>query len=125
MFIGCKLVNLNCGSIRPNNPCFGHFPSFQIDFNNEVVYSLSDEAKGVEEECFGNINLMTAKDTRKGETIMKINSFHSLNTGSVLFGKLSGRKLTELKIPFNDIITIRSGNKEVHIEFRNKSLFVN
>jgi len=98
---------------------------FQIDFNNEVVYSLSDEATGETEEYFGNINLMTVKDTRKGEAIMKINSFHSLNTGSVLFRKLSGRKLTELKIPVNDIITIRLGSKEVHIEFRNKSLFCN
>jgi molybdopterin/thiamine biosynthesis adenylyltransferase len=89
---------------------------FEIEFNNEVVYSLVNE-KGESIDSFSNMNLMTLKDIKKNDTLYKINSFHKLESNSELIKKLKDKKLIDLKIPYNDILTIRKGNEEVHLEF--------
>jgi len=102
-----------------------HFNSdeFEIEFNNEIVYALYDEEKNSENEFFANMNLLSVKDIKKGEIILKMKNFHRINSGSDIFSNLSYTKLTELKIPFNDIITIRKGAQEIHLKFENTELF--
>jgi molybdopterin/thiamine biosynthesis adenylyltransferase len=96
--------------------------SFEIEFNNEVVYEMIDD-KGKKIEYFGNMNLMTLKDIKKKDSLYKINSFHKLGSDSETLKKLRNVKLDDLKIPFNDIITLRKGNKEIHLEFITKEVF--
>jgi molybdopterin/thiamine biosynthesis adenylyltransferase len=96
--------------------------TFEIEFNNEVVYNLCDD-KGKKTDYNANMNLMTLKDIKKNETLYKINSFHKLESDSVLTGKLKNKKLIDLKIPYNDVLTLRKGNDEIHIEFINKNIF--
>ena len=98
--------------------------NFQIEFNNEVVYELEDEKKKETKEYFGNMNLMSVRDIKLEDgNLLKIRSFHSLNYGSHLTKKLLDKKLTELKIPFNDILTLRKNEDEVQIEFRSMDIF--
>ena len=96
---------------------------FEIEFNNEVVYSLIDEINKTEKEFFANMNLLTVKDIKEGDDILKMKSFHRLNSESELITKLDDKKLSELKIPFNDIVTLRKGMKEVHLYFNNIEVF--
>ncbi len=98
--------------------------NFQIEFNNEVVYQLENEIKKESREYFGNMNLMSVKDVKLEDgNLLKIRSFHSLNARSELAAKLSDKKLTELKIPYNDILTLRKEENEVHIEFNGLDIF--
>lgn len=98
--------------------------NFFIEFNNEVVYELYDEKAGKSSEFFGNMNLMSVKDIKlDDDNFLKIKSFHNLKANSEIAGKLSDKKLTELNIPFNDIISIRNQYEEIHIEFRNMEIF--
>lgn len=96
---------------------------FEIEFNNEVIYSLCSD-KGKNMDYYANMNLMTLKDIKKNDTLFKINSFHKLESNSELTGKLLNKKLIDLKIPFNDILTLRKGNDEIHIEFISKKIFL-
>lgn len=96
---------------------------FEIEFNNEVVYSLFDEEKKTEREFFANMNLLSVKDIKAGDTILKMNNFHRLNSNSELIKKVIDKKLINLKIPFNDIVTLRKGMKEVHLHFINIDVF--
>lgn len=97
---------------------------FQIEFNNEVVYELVDESKKESKEFFGNLNLMSVKDVKKNNgEILKIKSFHNFSSNSELAKKFQDKNLGELKIPYNDIITLRKGEDEVHIEFDNIEVF--
>jgi molybdopterin/thiamine biosynthesis adenylyltransferase len=96
---------------------------FEIEFNNEVVYCLSDD-KGEKTDYYANVNLMTLNDIKKNETLYKINSFHKLESDSELTEKLKNIKLIDLKIPYNDILTLRKGNSEIHIEFIDKQIFL-
>lgn len=98
--------------------------NFQIEFNNEVVYELEDEKKRETKDYFGNMNLMSVKDVKLEDgNLLKIRSFHSLNSGSPLAKKLPDKKLADLKIPFNDILTLRKNEDEIHIEFRSMNIF--
>ena len=96
---------------------------FEIEFNNEVIYNLSDE-RGNSIEYYANMNLITQKDIKKNDVLYKINSFHKLESNSEITGKLKDVKLTELKIPKNDILTLRKGNKEIYISFNNMEIFL-
>lgn len=96
---------------------------FEIEFNNEVVYALCDEEKKTEKEFFANMNLLSVKDVKEGEKILKMKSFHRLNSKSDLANKLANKKIIDLKIPCNDIITLRKGIKEVYLQFRNIEVF--
>ena len=102
-----------------------HFESddFEIEFNNEIVYSLIDEEKSSVKEFFANMNLLSVKDIKDGDKILKMNNFHRLNSNSELFFKLADKKLTELKIPYNDIVTLRKGFKEIHFGFEKIDVF--
>lgn len=97
--------------------------SFEIEFNNEVVYELTDE-KGKPVEKYANMNLMSQKDIRKNDKLYKINSFHKLESNSALTEKLKNKKLIDFKIPFNDILTLRKGNDEIHLEFLTENIFL-
>ena len=96
---------------------------FNIDFNNEVVYELSDEQENIVNEFYGNMNLLNTSDIKEGEKLLKPMTFHTLNTGSDLFKKLANVKLIDLKIPVNDILVLRKGNDEKYIEFGNFDFF--
>jgi hypothetical protein len=101
-----------------------HFKNnvFEIEFNNEVVYELTDE-KETATNFFSNMNLMTLKDIKNDTTLYKINSFHKLESDSELTEKLKTKKLIDLKIPYNDILTLSKENKEIHLEFINEKVF--
>ncbi|MCB0726154.1 MAG: ThiF family adenylyltransferase [Ignavibacteria bacterium] len=100
---------------------------FNIEFNNEVVYELTDDSGGKEievKEYYANQNLMSVKDVKLDDgSILKIRSFHNLKTGSPLSEKLKDKKLTELKLPFNDILILRKGVDEIQIEFEYDEIF--
>jgi molybdopterin/thiamine biosynthesis adenylyltransferase len=96
---------------------------FSIEFNNEIVYELSDE-KGKAEKYYANLNLLTQKDIVKNGKLFKVNSFHSLASNSDLAKKLKNKKLQELHIPYNDIITLKSREKEIHLEFESDDIFI-
>ena len=96
---------------------------FNIDFNNEVVYSLSDEQENTVKEFYGNMNLLNTSDIKEGEKLLKPMTFHTLNTGSDLFKELADVKLIDLKIPSNDILVLRKGNDEKYVEFGNVDIF--
>ncbi|MBS1516657.1 MAG: ThiF family adenylyltransferase [Bacteroidetes bacterium] len=99
--------------------------NFNIEFNNEIVYELSDDTTHRNMEYFGNLNLMTVKDVKKDDgSILKFRSVNNLNTMSELFKNLSGKKLSELKLPFNDILILRKGEKEIYIEFEYEDIFL-
>jgi hypothetical protein len=84
---------------------------------------MTDESgKGIEH--FSNMNLMTQKDIKKDGNLFKINSFHKLESKSPLIEKLKDKKLKELKIPLNDILTLRKGNEEIHLEFILANVFL-
>jgi adenylyltransferase/sulfurtransferase len=97
---------------------------FQIEFNNEVVYELVNENKKEVKEFFANVNLMSVKDVKlDNDNLLKMKSFHKLNTGSEFFKRFINHKLSELKIPYNDILILRKDEKEVQVEFENVDIF--
>lgn len=96
---------------------------FEIEFNNEVVYALEDDGSKTEKEFFANMNLLSVKDIKEGEKILKMKNFHRLSSNSDLLKRFADKKLSEFKIPYNDIITLRKGIKEVHLQFNNIEVF--
>ena len=96
---------------------------FVVEFNNEIVFELSDENNKTE-DYFANMNLLNQKDITRDDKILKANSFHNLKPGSEIFNKLKNKKLNELKIPFNDIITLKNPEKEIHLEFEIDNIFI-
>lgn len=98
--------------------------NFQIEFNNEIVYELEDESKMEVHEYFANQNLMSVKDVKLPDgNLLKLKSFHILNSESGLVKKLLTKKLNELKIPYNDIIILRNEETEVQVEFDSTDIF--
>lgn len=98
---------------------------FQIDFNNEVVYELVNEEKKKVTEHYGNMNTMSVKDVKTSEgNFLKIKSFNTLGANSGLAKKLESKTLSELKLPHNDILTLRKGEEELHLEFDNAEVFI-
>ena len=97
--------------------------NFSLEFNNEIIYELMDEEKNERIQHFANLNLLTQKDVKHGDLLYKINSFHSIGPNSELFNSIKNKKLPDLKVPVNDILTLRKGNEEVHIEFKNDDIF--
>lgn len=96
---------------------------FTIDFNNEIVYRLSDDEAGISKEFFANLNLLKPSDIKEGKKILKIDTFHSINTNSEIFETLSGKTLSELHVPVNDILILRKGNSEMYLEFGFHEIF--
>ena len=96
---------------------------FTVEFNNEVVYKLSDGETGSGKGYFANLNLLKSSDIKEGENILKVHTFHSLNINSDLFKELSNMKLSDLHIPSNDILILRKENKEEYIGFGFSEIF--
>ena len=98
--------------------------NFNVDFNNEIVFELFDEKSGNVKEYYENMNLMTSKDVKlnSGE-FYKIRSFHTIKPGKEIANRLYEMKLSDLKIPFNDIFTLWHDDKEVQIEFIRSEIF--
>lgn len=97
---------------------------FQIEFNNEIVFELIDEDKREVREYFENLNLMSVKDVRRDDgKLLQYKSFHNLKPDSPIAKKLSGKKLIELKVPFNDILILRKDENEIQIEFERMEVF--
>jgi hypothetical protein len=94
-----------------------------LEFNNEIIYELIDEEKKERIQHFANLNLLTQKDVKHGDLLYKINSFHSIGQNSELFSNFRNKRLIDIKVPVNDIFTLRKGNEEVHIEFINDDVF--
>ncbi|MBE2256172.1 MAG: ThiF family adenylyltransferase [Ignavibacteria bacterium] len=94
-----------------------NFKNCELIFNNEIVYELFDADENYTKEIFGNLNLLNIDDIKTGEKILKIKSFHSLKNNGELFDKLKNKTLKELKIPENDILTIRNKNSDKYISF--------
>ncbi|MBK6879127.1 MAG: ThiF family adenylyltransferase [Ignavibacteria bacterium] len=98
---------------------------FQIDFNNEVVYELVNEEKREVTEHYGNMNTMSVKDVKTSDgNFLKIKSFNSLGADTGLAKRLELKTLSELKLPHNDILTLRKGEEELHLEFDNAEVFI-
>ena len=103
-----------------------HFGSsdFVIEFNNEIVYELADENNNPVKEFFGNLNLMSVKDVKAEDgSLLKFKSFHNFNASSDTADKCSNVKIADMKIPYNDIITLRKDESEIHIEFESSEIF--
>lgn len=99
--------------------------NFSVDFNNEVVYELVDESTRQVTERYENMNTMSVKDVKKEDGgFLKLKSFNSLTAGSGLAIRLGTRTLSELKVPLNDILTLRRGEDEVHVEFKSSEVFI-
>lgn len=97
---------------------------FSIDLNNETVYELVDDEKKEVREFYGNLNLMTLKDIRNPEgAYYRPKTFSTLNSSSGLAERLKGVTLGRLGIPYNDILTLRKGDEEIHIEFEGAEVF--
>lgn len=96
---------------------------FTVEFNNEVVYKLSDGETGSGKGYFANLNLLKSSDIKEGENILKVHTFHSLNINSDLFKELLNMKLSDLHIPSNDILILRKENKEEYIGFGFSEIF--
>ena len=94
---------------------------FLIELNNETVIELIDE-HGNPENYFANMNLISLKDIKRNEKLMKMHSVHKLNYAQA--DKFTEMKLTDLKIPYNDIITLKNSTKEIHIEFEYEDIFL-
>lgn len=94
-----------------------NFKNCELIFNNEIVYELYDADENYSKEFFGNLNLLNINDVKDGEKILKIKSLHSLKNTGELFDKLKNKTLSDLKIPENDILTIRNKNSEKYISF--------
>ncbi|MBK8550871.1 MAG: ThiF family adenylyltransferase [Ignavibacteria bacterium] len=129
-FDNIQKMNIKFDEVKLGNVIeFGkaHFAddNFQIEFNNEVVFELVNESKKEVTEFYANQNLMSVKDVKLEDgNLLKIKSFHNLNSKSAPAIKLSGKKLIELKIPFNDILVLRKGEEEVQVEFDAAKVFI-
>ena len=97
--------------------------NFSVEFNNETIFELINEEKNEGIEHFANLNLLTQKDVIRGNTLYKVNSFHNIHSNSGLSKSLQYKTLTDIKVHFNDILTLRKGNEEIHIEFIPKNIF--
>ena len=91
--------------------------NFSIEFNNETIFELINEEKKESVEHFTNLNLLTQKDVMRGDILYKVNSFHNIHSNSGLSKSLQYKTLTDIKVPYNDILTLRKGDDEIHVEF--------
>lgn len=97
---------------------------FVIEFNNEIVYELSDENNRTLKEFFANLNLMSVKDVKTIDgRLLGYKSFHNLSSVSDTAEKFSGIKIIDMGIPMNDIIILRKDDKEIQLEFDPVSVF--
>lgn len=95
---------------------------YSIIFNNDIIYALEDES-GLKKEFFSNFNNTGVSEITKSGKILKPVSVTNINSLSDVFGKFFNRKLVDSGIPYNDILTVRSGEKEFHLVFKYEVIF--
>jgi molybdopterin/thiamine biosynthesis adenylyltransferase len=94
--------------------------NFDLEFNNEIAY----REEGSKLYIIGNLNLLSVNDLKDDKNeLIDFKTFHSIRPGTELFQRIKTSRLTDLKIPVNDIIILRDGDKEVQLEFNNKEIF--
>jgi adenylyltransferase/sulfurtransferase len=96
---------------------------FNIQFNNEIVYDFKKTGKIQGLTDFINMNLLSQNDIKDGNEILEPVILNNISSYSEIAGKFLKRKLYKSGIPYNDIITIKSGKKEIHPEFINSEIF--
>lgn len=96
---------------------------FDLVFNNEVVYELFDTESDLKKNIFANMNSLKIDDIKAGDKILKMKMVHSVYNKSELYDYIKEKTLKELNIPVNDVLTLASGNEEVHIEFMSEEIF--
>lgn len=96
---------------------------FDLVFNNEVVYELFDTESDLKKNIFANMNSLKIDDIKTGDKILKMKMVHSVYNKSELYEYIKEKTLKEINIPVNDVLTLTSGNEEVHIEFMNEDVF--
>ena len=87
----------------------------KIEFNNEIIYSLFDEDTGEDNQIFANMNLFELKDLKKDEGYYNFRSVHNTEFNSEFYKKFKDMKLTDMNIPFNDILAVTDGKSEIYI----------
>ncbi|MBN1633065.1 MAG: ThiF family adenylyltransferase [Ignavibacteria bacterium] len=97
---------------------------YTIQFNNEIVYDLEGRKTNKKLSVFINMNLLNRNDIKRGNEILKPLILNNIESGSEVLNKFINKKLSKSGIPFNDIITIKSGGKEVNLEFINSGIFI-
>lgn len=95
---------------------------YSIIFNNDVIFALEDET-GLKREFFSNINSTRLSDITQSGKLFKPLSLTNINSSSDIFRKFINRKLIDSGIPLNDILTIRSGETEIHFTFDYDEIF--
>jgi len=96
---------------------------FSVQFNNEIVYSLKDEDTGYTEDVMLNLNLISVKDVKKNNKLLKPLVFNNLAENSDLPDKFEQLKIMNSGVPFNDLITVKSKKIEINLEFKNIKVF--
>lgn len=96
---------------------------FSVRFNNEIVYDFEGGIKKKTPAVYLNMNLLSPDDIMDGNEILKPVILNNIESSSEILNRFINKKLCELGIPFNDIITIKSGDREVHPEFMNSEIF--
>ncbi len=95
---------------------------YSIIFNNDIIYALEDET-GHKKEFFSNMNLTRAVDITDSGKLFKPLSVTNIYSISDIYGKFFNRKFIESGIPYNDILTVRSGESEYHFVFGYEEIF--
>ncbi len=95
---------------------------YSIIFNNDIIFALEDET-GLKREFFSNINSTHVRDITESGKLFKPLSLTIINSSSDIFGKFINRKLIDSGIPYNDILTVRSGETEIHFTFDYDEIF--
>lgn len=94
-----------------------HFNSDELllSFNNELVYKLTDTESNMSQDFYGNLNLVTIEDLKRGENILKPLMTSSVKYKSDLFEIIKSKTMRELNLPFNDIVVVSHGESETGI----------
>jgi adenylyltransferase/sulfurtransferase len=95
---------------------------YSIIFNNDIIFALEDET-GLKREFFSNINNTRLSDITESGKLFKPLSVTNINLSSDIFEKFINRKLIDSGIPLNDILTVRSGESEIHFTFDYDEIF--
>lgn len=109
--------------IKPASEYFGK-EKFTIQFNNEIVYQLTDTDGKKTKNVFINMNLLGQKDIKKNNKLYRPVILNNIQIESGLMNKFRNRKLSEAGIPYNEIITVKSRTKEYNVEFKNSKIFI-
>ena len=91
------------------------------------MYQLSQPEKGIKKEFFVNFNLLKSEEIKIQNTLCSPDYFHSLQQNSEFTERFKNKRLTDLKIPYNDILMLHNEDysKEFQLEFNPVNIFKN